>query len=126
MRDMGTAATRHWRLILHGKRAGEEAVREAVAALRKEGLRLDVRVTWEGGDAARYAGEALADGVDAIVCGGGDGTLGEIESAAPLAFNLDGEPLEATRCRIDCVPKRLRMHLPADCPLRANAATLSA
>lgn len=319
---MGTAATtRHWRLILHGKRAGEEAVREAVAALRKEGLRLDVRVTWEGGDAARYASEALADGVDAIVCGGGDGTLGEIaaalaqrgedartlpalgllplgtandfagaagipaepdaalrllrerpaapidllrlqanggphwavnvissgfgaeitsetheglksllgglayvvtglarlgrieplqarlrgpgfawegefialgigngrqagggqalcpqaliddglldltvvppldgellvtlgaavkqgkeaalervairatlpwveiESTAPLAFNLDGEPLEATCCRIACVPERLRMHLPADCPLRGNAANLGA
>ena len=50
----------------------------------------------------------------------------EIESTAPLAFNLDGEPLEATCCRIDCVPERLRMHLPADCPLRGNAANLGA
>jgi lipid kinase YegS len=80
---MGTAATPHWHLILHGKRAGDEAVRQAVAALRETGVRLDVRVTWESGDARRYATQAIEDGVDAIVCGGGDGSFGEV--AATLA-----------------------------------------
>ena len=55
--------TQRWRLILNGKSAGDDAVREAVAALRAQGVRLDVRVTWEGGDAERYVAEAIADGV---------------------------------------------------------------
>lgn len=67
-----------WRLILNGKSAGEEPVRAAVAALREAGVRLDVRVTWEAGDAERYVAEAIADGVDTIVAGGGDGTLSEV------------------------------------------------
>ena len=33
---------------------------------------------------------------------------------------LYGEPVEATRFRIDCLPRRVRMHLPADCPLLAQ------
>ena len=45
--------TPRWRLILNGKSAGDQAVREAVTALREQGVRLDVRVTWEGGDAER-------------------------------------------------------------------------
>ena len=44
----------------------------------------------------------------------------EVEAAAPMAFNLDGEPVEATGFRFDCVPRRVRMHLPADCPLLAQ------
>ena len=43
----------HWRLILNGKSAGDDAVREAVHLLRGRGLTVDVRVTWEAGDAAR-------------------------------------------------------------------------
>ena len=49
----------------------------------------------------------------------------EIESAQPLTLNLDGEPVEAMTFRIECMPKRLRMHLPADCPLRGNAAKVA-
>lgn len=71
----------HWRLILNGKSAGNEAVREAVAAMRRQGVQLDVRVTWEGGDAGRYVAEAIADGVDTVIAGGGDGTLSEVASA---------------------------------------------
>jgi lipid kinase YegS len=48
------------------------------AALRDAGVQLDVRVTWEAGDAERYVAEAIADGIDAIVAGGGDGTLSEV------------------------------------------------
>ena len=53
-------------------------MRDAVAALRDAGVQLDVRVTWEGGDAERYVAEAIADGIDTIVAGGGDGTLSEV------------------------------------------------
>ncbi|UHQ22727.1 lipid kinase YegS [Lysobacter sp. 5GHs7-4] len=68
----------HWRLILNGKSAGDDALREAVAAIRADGVDLDVRVTWEGGDAERYVAEAIADGADCIVAAGGDGTLSEV------------------------------------------------
>lgn len=71
----------HWRLILNGKSAGNEAVREAVATMRRQGVQLDVRVTWESGDGGRYVAEAIADGVDTVVAGGGDGTLSEVASA---------------------------------------------
>ena len=71
-------ASSRWRLILNGKSAGDDAVREAVQALRDAGVALDVRVTWEGGDAERYVAEAIADGVDTIIVGGGDGTLSEV------------------------------------------------
>jgi len=41
----------------------------------------------------------------------------EIDSHHPILLNLDGEPLESTRFRVDCVPGAIRMHLPLDCPL---------
>lgn len=83
-----------WRLILNGKSAGEEAVREAVAALRERGQVLDVRVTWEAGDARRYVDEAIADGTAVIVAGGGDGTLSEVAGA--MAHSpLDADALPA-------------------------------
>ncbi len=40
-----------------------------------------------------------------------------IETAESLTLNLDGEPVAGTSFRIDVVPSRLRMHLPAGCPL---------
>lgn len=70
----------HWRLILNGKSAGDEDVRSAVAALRARGVRIDVRVTWEAGDAERYAAEALTEPVDTIIAAGGDGTLNAVVS----------------------------------------------
>ena len=78
---MNASTNPHWRLILNGKKAATQGVREAVAALRKDSVQLDVRVTWEAGDAARYVSEAVADGVDVIVAGGGDGTLNEVAAA---------------------------------------------
>lgn len=75
---------RHIGLILNGKAATDDALRTAVAALRAEGVRVDVRVTWEHGDAARYVDEAVASGVDAVVAGGGDGTLREVAAALAM------------------------------------------
>ncbi|WP_202843289.1 lipid kinase YegS [Luteimonas saliphila] len=73
----------HWRLIINGKSAGDDDLREAVHAMRGRGIQVDVRVTWEDGDAERYVVEAIGAGAGAIVAAGGDGTLSEV--AATLA-----------------------------------------
>ena len=88
---MGTAI---WRLILNGKSAGDDGVRDAVAAMRERGHDLQVRVTWEGGDAQRYVREAIADGVAVIIAGGGDGTLSEVAEAMAHS-DLDASALPA-------------------------------
>ena len=68
-------------LILNGKGAGNEELRIAIGALRKEGEDLNVRVTWEYGDAARYVNEAIELGCETVVAGGGDGTINEVAGA---------------------------------------------
>ena len=80
-----------WRLILNGKSAGDDRVRDAVAALRDAGVRLDVRVTWESGDAERYVAEAIADGVGTVIAGGGDGTLSEVATTLAKRRATAGE-----------------------------------
>lgn len=65
-------------LVLHGKAATREDVLAAVAAIRDEGVRVDVRETREPGDARRFAREAMEAGSGIIIAGGGDGTVGEI------------------------------------------------
>lgn len=84
----------HWRLILNGKSAADDAVREAVVALRARGVDIGVRVTWEAGDAARYVDEACDDGVDTVVAAGGDGTLSEVAAALAErdADDREGKP----------------------------------
>jgi lipid kinase YegS len=72
-------------LILHGKQAMNEELRSAVHDLRGTGWALDVRVTWEAGDAQRLVGEALSAGYSHIVAGGGDGTLRDVAEAMGLA-----------------------------------------
>lgn len=76
MKDTGAAL-----LILNGKGAGNEELREAVGALREEGVKLSVRVTWEHGDAARYVAEAVELGCGTVIAGGGDGTINEVAGA---------------------------------------------
>ncbi|QXH53136.1 lipid kinase YegS [Pseudomonas fakonensis] len=72
-------------LILHGKQATNEEVRAAVGELRERGWQLDVRLTWEAGDAQRLVGEALAAGYPHVVAGGGDGTLRDVAEAMAQA-----------------------------------------
>lgn len=83
-----------WRLILNGKSSGDEAVREAVMALREGGQALQVRVTWEAGDAERLVHEAIADRVAVIIAGGGDGTLSEVAEAMAMS-GKDADALPA-------------------------------
>ena len=82
------------RIVLHGKAAGDARVRNAVHALRKDGYGVEVRVTWEPGDAARLTAEAVADAgvgkVNCIVAGGGDGTINEVFAAAYAAGLPEG------------------------------------
>ncbi len=66
------------RIILNGKKADIEEIRDAVAILRKESYVIEVRVTWEYGDAIRLVNEASRDGVKRLVAAGGDGTLNEV------------------------------------------------
>lgn len=65
-------------LILNGKSANRAEVRAAVGAVRGEGRAIEVRVTWEAGDAGRFAEQAARSGVDVVVAGGGDGTVNEV------------------------------------------------
>ena len=41
----------------------------------------------------------------------------ELSADAPFVLNLDGEPVESRRFRVDCVAGHARMHLPDGCPL---------
>jgi lipid kinase YegS len=68
--------TRKVQLILNGKVAGNDALRAAVVGQREAGQRIEVRVTWEKGDARRFASEA--EEVDLLIAAGGDGTLNEV------------------------------------------------
>ena len=80
-------------IILHGKAANDPRLRAAVHTLRKDGHAVEVRVTWEPGDAARLTAEAVAGAdqgkIDRIVAGGGDGTINEVFAAA-YATGLPG------------------------------------
>jgi lipid kinase YegS len=74
------------RIILNGKAAGDPRLKAAVHALREEKHDVDVRVTWEAGDATKLTGEAVADAgqgkINCIIAGGGDGTINEVFAAA--------------------------------------------
>ena len=63
-------------LILNGKVAENDDLRAAVAWQRALRHRIDVRVTWERGDARRFVSEAGQ--VDLLIAANGDGTLNEI------------------------------------------------
>jgi lipid kinase YegS len=77
------------RIILHGKAASDARLRRGVSLLRDDGHDVQVRVTWEAGDATRLTDEAVAEAgrgkIDCIVAGGGDGTINEVFAAAHAA-----------------------------------------
>jgi lipid kinase YegS len=68
-------------LVLNGKKAGQPDIRAAVKTLRDAQHQLDVRVTWEYGDIARYVDEACARKIERLVVGGGDGSVNEAANA---------------------------------------------
>lgn len=73
--------SRSLRLILHGKAAADPLLREAVAAARTEGIDITVRSTWEQGHTEIFTREAVEQGIDVVVAGGGDGTVNAVVAA---------------------------------------------
>jgi len=69
------------RIILNGKKADFNGVRAAISLLRNTSAAIEVRITWEQGDAERLVREASHEGVQRIVAAGGDGTLNEVVNA---------------------------------------------
>lgn len=65
---------------MNGKKAGLEPVRQSIFAAREQG-EVQVRVTWEGGDAERLVKEAANEGCRRLVAGGGDGSVNEMVNA---------------------------------------------
>lgn len=53
-------------------------VRSQVASLREAGHEVEPRLTFEEGDATRFARTAAESGVDLMVAAGGDGTVNEV------------------------------------------------
>lgn len=116
-------------LIINGKKAGLPEIRSAVVRLRSEGHDLQVRVTWEYGDAIRYVNEAASSNADVVIAGGGDGTVNELAHALasltkktiptlgilPLgtandfatACNIPAHPYIALKLAITAIPKNV-------------------
>ncbi len=96
------------RIILNGKKAALQSVRDAITESRKETPALEVRSTYEAGDVERLVNEADAEGVERIIAGGGDGTVNEVADALlklPRRMDLAIMPLGtandfATACNI--------------------------
>lgn len=77
------------RLILNGKSADDPQVRSAVDEVRERGHLIDVRVTWEAGQATIFAREAVEHGVDVVVAAGGDGTVNDVVQGLMAAESGD-------------------------------------
>jgi lipid kinase YegS len=84
------AKSRRVQLVLNGKAAGNDALRIAVVGQREVGHRIEVRVTWEKGDAQRFVSEASE--VDLLIAAGGDGTLNEVVHGL-MDLSMDTRPV---------------------------------
>lgn len=73
-----TSARRSLWLVVNGKQGEVAGLREGVETLRTRGHQVEVRLTWETGDAIRWSKEAANQGADTVVAGGGDGTVHEV------------------------------------------------
>ena len=78
------------RILINGKKAGLEPVRSAIFKARESGV-VEVRSTWEGGDIKRLVQEAINEGCQRLVAGGGDGTVNEVADAL-LKLPADDRP----------------------------------
>lgn len=65
-------------LVIHGARADNAALRHVVEWVRAQGHVVIPRVTWETGDAERFAREGAHEGVSVVIAAGGDGTVNEV------------------------------------------------
>jgi lipid kinase YegS len=109
---------RSMRLIIKDEETHDEALRDAIAAMRALGYLIDAKVSAEAGAAVQLAAQAVELGMDVVVAVGGDGTLNEVINgvyAASKSFN----------CGIGIVPHGTAndfaqgCNIPADPPLEA-------
>jgi lipid kinase YegS len=80
MINASNAPSRTIQIIANGKVACDERLRAAVRTVRDRGNQVQMSVTWESGDAARFAAATARADCDAIVAAGGDGTINEVVS----------------------------------------------
>eukprot|EP00200_Dunaliella_tertiolecta_P007610 CAMPEP_0202380748 /NCGR_PEP_ID=MMETSP1127-20130417/30760_1 /ASSEMBLY_ACC=CAM_ASM_000462 /TAXON_ID=3047 /ORGANISM="Dunaliella tertiolecta, Strain CCMP1320" /LENGTH=461 /DNA_ID=CAMNT_0048979505 /DNA_START=285 /DNA_END=1667 /DNA_ORIENTATION=- len=77
-----SVVSRRLLVLLHGEKANDDLIREAICRVRKDGHKVAVRVTYEAGDVDRLVAEALKLGTaDTLVAAGGDGTVNEVVAA---------------------------------------------
>lgn len=69
---------KHLVCAVHGARADRPDFRHMVSWVRERGHHLEVRATFERGDAEWFARDAARRGADVVVAAGGDGTLNEV------------------------------------------------
>jgi lipid kinase YegS len=68
-------------LVLHKKSCARPEVKEAVKHARQLGIDVDVYIPWSKKDLRRWVRQAIKDGAQRIVAGGGDGTLNAVVNA---------------------------------------------
>jgi diacylglycerol kinase (ATP) len=82
-----------------------DALKTGAKELRAAGHQVQARVTFEGGDAARMAGEAAAAGAELVVACGGDGTLNQVANGLyDWAAGVDAADDPSTLPRLGIVP----------------------
>ena len=79
------------RILLHGRSADRPDFKESVHQARRSGHHVEVRLGWESGDMRRLACEAVEEGVEALVAGGGERTVNEVVSGLLKATDLVSE-----------------------------------
>ena len=68
-------------LVLHKKSCTRPEVKAAVEHVRESGIDVDVYIPWSRKDLRRFVRQAIEDGAERIVAGGGDGTLNAVVNA---------------------------------------------
>ena len=68
-------------LVLHKKSCTRPEVKAAVKHVRESGIDLDVYIPWSTKGLRRFVRQAVKNGAERIVAGGGDGTLNAVVNA---------------------------------------------
>jgi hypothetical protein len=79
-------------LVLHKKSCTRPKVKAAVKHVRQLGIDVDIYIPWSRKDLRRFVRQAIKDGAQRIVAGGGDGTLNAVVNAM---IRGDIRPLES-------------------------------
>ena len=81
----------HLEIVINPSTAGAiEAIRRGVESLRAEGHTVFPHMTFESGDARRFAREAAGRSADVVVAAGGDGTINEVVNGLNECAEAEG------------------------------------